>query len=177
MPTYTTPPTAVAGQPLAAADWNTKVRDSMDFLWKPPAAKVYHNAAQSMANNAVANVAFNSERYDNDTIHDNVTNNSRLTCQTAGIYDIRAQVEFAHNVTGIRVLYITLNAITIVAELTLYAINAATVPTAMQVGCQYALSVGDYVIVQVFQNSGVALNIQASNNYSPDFSMIRVGGV
>ena len=176
MPTYTTPPTAVAGQPLAASDWNTKVRDSMDFLWKPPAAKVYHSVAQSMANNVVATVAFNSERHDNDVIHDTVTNNSRLTCKTAGIYDIRAQVEFAHNVTGIRVLYIVLNAVTIIAELTLYAINAATVPTAMQVQCHYALAVNDYVICQVFQNSGGALNIQASNNFSPDFSMVRVSG-
>src|SRR4051812_49348432 len=100
MATYTTPPTATAGQPLSASDWNTKVRDSMEFLHNPPACRARKTTAQSLNTATLTTVLFDAERFDTDAIHDNVTNTSRLTCQTAGIYVITADLSFASNATG-----------------------------------------------------------------------------
>jgi hypothetical protein len=42
-------------------------------------AKAFHSIAQAIVTATPTTVALNSEAYDTDTIHDNVTNNSRLT--------------------------------------------------------------------------------------------------
>jgi hypothetical protein len=43
-----------------------------------------------------------SERLDNDLIHDNAKNNSRLTCKSPGVYQVTAAGAFANSATGIR---------------------------------------------------------------------------
>ena len=52
------------------------------------AAGAYHDAAQVIGSGAFQSCALNSERFDTDAIHDPSTNNSRLTCKTAGVYII-----------------------------------------------------------------------------------------
>lgn len=49
-------------------------------------------------------VGWDYELYDNDNIHDNVTNNSRLTCKTAGLYAVGAVLpsSSAGYITGLR---------------------------------------------------------------------------
>ena len=63
--------------------------------YNPPACRVYHNANQSLTNNTLTALAFNSERYDTDTMHDTVTNNSRITINTAGLYLLTLSIQFA----------------------------------------------------------------------------------
>src|SRR5262245_40483526 len=65
-----------------------------------PAARAYHSANQSINSGTNTTLNFDSERFDSDTIHDNVTNNSRLTCKTAGKYLICCNVRWASNATG-----------------------------------------------------------------------------
>ena len=57
-------------------------------------ARVYRNSAQSINDSTLTALAFNNEQYDTDGLHDNATNNSRLTCVLAGKYAISAGVEF-----------------------------------------------------------------------------------
>jgi len=83
---YSTPRTWTTGELATAAMLNQDVRDNVSFLANPPACRVYHNTTQSVGNNAEMSVAFNSETYDTNAMHDPVTNNSRITIQTAGIY-------------------------------------------------------------------------------------------
>ena len=40
----------------------------------------------------------------------------------------------------------------------------------------YQLTAGDYVEVRAYQNSGGALNVNSTANYSPEFWMVRLGG-
>src|SRR5215475_9738149 len=85
-----------------------------------PAVRVYHNTTQSITNGTDTTVNFNSERYDQaagsaSTMHDTVTNNSRLTAVYAGVYKITGQLGFASNATGIRQCHIRLNGTTIIA--------------------------------------------------------------
>ena len=137
-------------------------------------ARVYHNANQSIPDATNTALAFNSERADTNTIHDTVTNNSRLTCQTAGVYSITASVEFAANATGIRSVGLRLNGTTFLS-LQRSPSAGASVTALLSVATMYALAATDYVEVIVSQDSGGALNVLAGGNYSPEFQMSRLG--
>ncbi|MGE5592880.1 MAG: hypothetical protein ACM3X3_04240 [Betaproteobacteria bacterium] len=151
----------------------TGLASFLDLLWAPPAARVCHNAAQSIANVTNTVLAFNSERFDTDGIHDTAINNSRLTCKTAGKYYIAGNVRFASNSTGFRELNIILNGSTIIARVALPAASAS--PTVLQIATVYDLAVGNYVELIVYQNSGGALNVEYASAFSPEFMMVRIG--
>jgi hypothetical protein len=51
----------------------------------------------------------------------------------------------------------------------------ASEEVAQTVVSPYSLAVNDYVECVVWQTSGGGLNILANGNYSPEFSMVRVG--
>ena len=137
------------------------------------AARVYHNADQSISHNSVTKLAFNSERHDTDTIHDNASNNTRLTCVTAGKYQITVNVSFASNATGVRLVRILLNNTTVIAN---YLVDAcATDRTVISLSTMYDLAAADYVEAQVFQTSGSSVNVEALGNYSPEFMMAKMG--
>lgn len=171
--TYTTPPTAVAGQPLAASDWNTKVRDSMEFVYSPPGALVYNSAALAINTGTITALTFNSERFDNDGIHSTSSNTGRLTCVTAGRYLISGSVEFASNATGYRQLLLRLNGATYLANEVVPA--NASIATGVTTQRIYPLVATDYVELLVVQTSGGSLNVTAAGNYSPEFAMTRIG--
>lgn len=149
----------------------TYTQASAQAIW----ARVFHNANQSIANTTPAALAFNSERADTDTIHDNVTNNSRLTCKTAGVYAVSANVEWTANATGYRELFLLINGVTRFADNVAPPVTTGVV-TRQQAQGIYALAVNDYVEAWVNQSSGVALNIITAANYSPEFMMVRLGG-
>jgi len=137
-------------------------------------ARVYHNVAQTLANATLTTLAFNSERFDTDGMHDNVTNNSRLTCKTAGKYQITGQVRFAANATGVRAAYIRLNGVTYIAVSGRPSASAVNINDIV-VTTLYDLAINDYVEILVYQNSGATLDVVADGNYSPEFMMVRVG--
>lgn len=170
---WTSPGTVVVGQLLTASLWNIQVRDNM--LVQAACARVFHNAAQSIAHNTVTVLAFNSERYDTDTIHDTVTNNSRLTCKTAGKYTITGNAEWAGNASGFRELAILLNGTTIIGTNDL-SVGGVAGTLSHCVSTEYALAINDFVELRAYQNSGAALNVSSSGNYSPEFSMHGMAG-
>jgi hypothetical protein len=137
-------------------------------------ARVYHNANQSITNTTATALAFNSERWDTNVIHDTVTNNSRLTCKTAGIYQINGNISWATHATGLRILQMKLNGATIIAHNTVVSVGGAF-QTTMVIGTTYQLAVNDYLQLEVYQNSGGALNVETGANYSPEFMMTRLG--
>jgi hypothetical protein len=138
-----------------------------------PSARVYHNANQSISSVGVTALAFNSERFDNDTIHSTSTNNTRLTCKTAGKYLIGGSVEWASNATGFRQLLIRVNGSFYVDVGTVNPISGDT--TKQGVKTLYQLAVNDYVELLVFQTSGGSLNVNSVGAYSPEFWMVKAG--
>lgn len=137
-------------------------------------ARVTHNVDQSIPNGTVTTLAFNTESFDTDAIHDTVTNNSRLTCKTAGVYAIFGGLRFASNATGRRFALILLNGITNIA---VYSSNAdAGGQHQMTISHMYKLAVNDYLELQVLQTSGGALNVDTSSDHSPMFGMMKVLG-
>lgn len=151
----------------------TSLSALLDLLWAPPAARVYHSVAQSIPNAVATPLAFDSERFDTDNIHDTATNNNRLTCKTAGTYLISATVAFNANATGTRRAFIKLNGANYIAATTVPA--ASGIATRLNLSTLYALRVWDYVECEVFQDSGGALNIESIADYTPEFMMVRVG--
>lgn len=138
-----------------------------------PSARVYNNAAIKIANASNVALTFNSERWDTDAIHDTTTNTGRLTCKTAGIYNIYGSVQFAASATGYRYLLIRLNGSTFIASHGHTEVEA--IVEDMSISTEYSLAVNDYVELMVHQNSGGALDVNASANYSPEFGMTFQG--
>lgn len=137
-----------------------------------PAARVFHNAAQSIATSTTTTLAFNSERFDTDTIHDTVTNNSRLTCKTAGKYLIGGNVEWSGGTGANSQIQVFLNAATVIA----YDVMAggSAEHSRLAITTFYDLAVNDFVELRVFQASGGSININSTGNYSPEFWMSRL---
>jgi hypothetical protein len=132
-------------------------------------ACVYNSAALSIPDITATVVGFDSEWWDTDSIHDNVTNNSRLTCQTAGKYAVFGRITFASNATGIRYAKIESSA----GGPSFVELDNAVSGTshAIAVAGIFDLAVGDYLQLTVYQNSGVALDIYAYAS----FGMHRIG--
>lgn len=169
---WSAPVTKATGDLVTAAAWNEQIANNMLAL--AAGARVYHSAAQSIANTTTTVLAFDSERYDTDVIHDTATNNSRLTCKTAGKYLITAHIDWDGAVAGARSIQILLNGTTIIAADFDASIGAGGMQ--QSISTVYALAVNDYVEVQVFQSSGGALEVNRVDAYSPEFSMHFQGG-
>lgn len=162
---------------FAAADANG-IDDGVFNAFYMPAVRVMHNAAQSIANATDTTLAFNTEIFDQagnaaDTMHDNVTNNSRLTARYAGIYEIKLNIEWAGNATGERYISFRINGSTIIAAERRSPVS--TPATVHVLSTLWSMAVNDYVEARVFQNSGGALNVNSFGSQTPVFSMHRVG--
>lgn len=138
-----------------------------------PRAAIYKAANQSINNNAITTLTFDTERWDNDNMHDGA-NPTRLTCRTPGLYVVTAGVEFATNGAGQRQVMIVKNGVTFIA-LDGRQTPAAALPARFVTTAQDLLAVGDYLEIQVFQNSGGALNVTAAPQSSSEFRACRVG--
>jgi hypothetical protein len=135
-------------------------------------ARVHHDADQTFTTATPASLSFNSERWDTDLIHSPSTNNSRLTCRTAGRYLILGQIMWEAG-AGYRQLSIRLNGATQIAIDTRDA-TSASAGTAQIVSTVYDLAVDDYVELRARQDSSGDLDVISCLNYSPEFTMVRL---
>ena len=63
--------------------------------------RVYRDSSnQSIGASTAAAIQWNGETYDTDTMHSTVTNNSRITCQKAGYYDVLMLIRVDLSVPG-----------------------------------------------------------------------------
>lgn len=135
-----------------------------------PVARVHNAGAQSIPSATNTTLSFTSERFDTNAIHDNVTNPSRLTCNTNGYYHIVASVAFQANATGIRRASLLLNGVTEIAAHDSPTIGVAY-DTVVNLSTIYQLTVGQYITVRVWQDSGAALNATVVPNVAPEASL------
>lgn len=135
-------------------------------------AHAYHDANQSINNNAFTVLSLNQERHDDNAMHDLVTNNSRITIQTTGRYLVNFTGWFDTNSTGERIARVLINGST---ELSRNSSPALSINgTAMSLSTIRNLSATDYLEVFVWQNSGGALNFLSTADWSPQFSVQRL---
>jgi len=134
--------------------------------------RVYDGSTQSIGNNSRTSVNFDTESYDTDTMHDTSTNNERLIAKTAGKYIISGNIGFGANATGVREAWINHSADGDIAAATRAAESSRT--NYMAVTTAYDMAEDEYVVLQVWQNSGGSLNV--NNGIWHSFSMTKVLG-
>ena len=133
--------------------------------------RVKDASTQSIATATDTKINFDQEDFDTDGMHDNSTNNTRLTCKIAGKYVLGGQVAIASG-SGYRMIEIRLNNSTTIAYQSWGAISGGD--GCMEVVTTYDLDVDDYVELRVAQYSGGALNSTLSFG-SPRFWAQLVG--
>jgi hypothetical protein len=123
----------------------------------------YRSSNYSLSNGTGTIVPFDAETIDSNGFHDNVTNSSRLTVPSgkAGKYWVVAGSQYAQNSTGIRSTALRVNGST-------YVQSTGAVPLSSSGTSVYAqtlldLSVGDYVEMDAYQNSGGSLNLNSAD--------------
>lgn len=138
-----------------------------------PAVRVYNSANISHATSGSWQaLTFNSERYDNDSIHSTSSDTGKLVCRSPGVYAISGHVLFDNNATGVRGVEIRVGSTTIAQQL--QTATSASFWPSFSIATQYKLAVDDYVELRAYQSSGNALNVLAYGNTSPEFAMTKI---
>lgn len=147
------------GQYNTAALMNV-IGNNGTFLTNPPLYAGYQSAAQSIANSTVTALTMDSSVVDSYGGHSNVTNPSRYTAQVAGYYFIIAQVGYAVNASGNRLIEMRKNGSGATLPLGQGVGLAPTTAnnSANQVCALVLLAVGDYIEAITYQTSGGSLN-------------------
>lgn len=148
----------------------THIGEVESLLVTTPMARAYKSASQSINTGTFTAIAFDTESFDTDTIHDNATNNTRFTCKTAGKYLIIGQIAYDSNATGYRAAFIKHNNTTYIGKSQIAAFSGDQ--TIVSVSSIYDLAINDYVELTAYQTSGGALN--ALGGVGTIFQMTRV---
>lgn len=169
---YTTPPTAVAGQTLPAADFNTKIRDSLESTAKSPRATVRITTDQLIAHNIVTFVTWPTLTEQSDTFWVSGSS-SRLTVPAGlgGLYLLTAAPIWDINATGGRYAAIMKNGVAVGSPANSGGFGGWYVQ--QHVTAVVSAVPGDYFEVAVFQSSGAGLNLKGSV-YLMSFSCVRL---
>lgn len=136
-------------------------------------ALVYLGTTQAIPNNTITEIAFDTEVYDTDNIHDNVTNNTRLTVP-AGVTRVQlsAQCKYVANSTGFRSLNIFKDNIGFAGAPSLTINGNSSTAAHLPISTPELVVVGgDYFEVATTQNSGGSLDIADTAGESVWFAM------
>lgn len=147
-------------------------RDTHVHAYSPPTVRVTHNANQTVANNSIMTLAFNTETYDPTGMHDTAVNNSRITFTTPGVYLISLNATLSSDTDyTLAEAFIKLNGTTFIAASTVGTATNANDHVSFCVSAQYKVSAGDYVEALMFQiNTSANVNNCLSLSYTPIFS-------
>jgi hypothetical protein len=162
--TIPTIPTEAPGNFITSALWNANVLGGFTYLFAPVRFRAYSSTAQTLATGTTGvALTFDTEIVDSDGGHSTVTNTSRYTAQTAGLYWVSGQwLTGSTSGTGTRATQIWLNGTAIPGSTTQFPASASNG------GGGFAwtvvpMAVGDYVEIAAWQNSGGNLSTANSN--------------
>lgn len=116
-----------------------------------PTCRAYATAQQTIGSASQTPINFPAENFDTDTMHDNVTNNSRITIKTAGKYVIAGMAMWNPFVANRVFSRIVLNNTTNLTGAEESGNNLAFLTQSLS--AIYTFAVNDYVELQVYQNS------------------------
>lgn len=136
--------------------------------------RVTNSAVVSIPNTTVTSLTFNTETYDTDAFHSTSSNTDRITIPAgkAGYYLINYNINYAANATGFRNNAIKLNGGSTI-DAVAYIKGFSDDANSLAGTTVYYLSVADYVSLSTYQNSGGALNTEATGRTY--FEVIRMG--
>ncbi len=146
--TYNTIGTFTAGQVLTAAEMNELGENSNNFR-VPPMCRVKQTSGASIGDASGTILAFDAEDFDTDGMHDNATNNSRITINTAGVYLVIASVRYTTGVSDDTRISILKNG----GNVGIDERGPNNSRSGQQVMGYYDLAAADYLEAQVYQNN------------------------
>lgn len=165
------PRTWTVGELLTAAKLNTDLRDMILYLMAPPRAKLYRTTSLVCATGSFITVGWDAEVVDSDNGHSTTTNNSRYIAQTAGWFDITANVNWnPESTAGFRLAMLDVNA-SGSPPYTDLSTPVSDSSCVLNPGGLMFLNVNDYVELRVLQNSGANRNLSGT---SPDFTHLTL---
>jgi tRNA G26 N,N-dimethylase Trm1 len=161
---------------VTSAIANARIKDAVAFFLNPPMAVLRHSAVQSIATSTFTALLFDTEDKDTDGGHSTVTNTSRYTAQTAGMYLVSGQYSSAINATGQRAIRLAKNGVVVPSA---EQIIPPMAPSSIEViGLRsqlVALGVGDFLELHGFQASGGALNTSTTSEAQCGMTVLWVG--
>ena len=143
---------------LMSVPTKNAVYDKIESLNGDISVKATKTSDQSIPRITITKITWDSEKYDTDDMHDNATNNTRITFNTAGKYSILAQAEWEISNEGFRFLEIIKNGAGSGIARVRYVAEAASENIIAYVG---EFEVGDYIELQVFQDTGGGLDFKS----------------
>lgn len=112
---------------------------------------VRRSTVQTIPNNLVQRVSFDTELFDSGSVWDN-TQPTRLVAPEAGLYAISGYVTFLSNTTGRRLLFLTVNNTSEIGRSEVATQNQPGGGHSVTVSALWSLNAGDYVELWVYQN-------------------------
>ncbi|GAI86742.1 unnamed protein product [marine sediment metagenome] len=139
-----------------------------------PAVRARRTTNQTIQHNTVTTLSFDMEDHDNDTMWEGVTNPDRITIQTAGIYIILGQVQWAASAAGYRGQLLQHSSAGLIAQthtqqsdsINLWRGNVATT---------WDCEVGDYIELLVIHTAGADLDCIPGGMQAPVLEAVRAG--
>lgn len=163
----------VPGNIVTGALWGT-AQYAVGFLTTVPLFYGCQNTVQSVTNNTYTPLNIDTEIFDIDGGHSNVTNISRYTAQVPGTYLIIGTSGWAASATGTRRTRVTVNGATIKGGGTGYDVNQSVTSGGLAVGLAALNGTTDYVEVQGLQTSGGALNTVSASEFACSLAVLWV---
>lgn len=130
--------------------------------WRADQCHVYHDADQSVGHLTWTALSFNTDVFDNNSMHDTATLNSRITIRRRGVYVIGFGLTWQSSATGLRAARLVQNGDTVrfTAGLDAVSYSGARTPV-WSPGILLSLGAGDYLEVEALQDSGGgSLNVE-----------------
>jgi hypothetical protein len=149
---------------IAPAAWGDVLRDNqVGFAQDFPRLRVHKSATQAITTATDTAVTWNVDDYDNDTMHDVVSNTSRLIATHAGKYRLTAFIQWADS-TGQRYVLVKINGTaTVQAGSSVDAANFAGLPVMHSITWEGEMAAADYAEIYVYQNTGGNLNVATTS--------------
>jgi hypothetical protein len=157
--TQITAANATAGNAILASD-HSSAFTTLNSHTVPPMVKAKRSA--NVAYTSSTAIPWDAEDYDTDAMHDNATNNTRITFQTAGIYRVTASVLWSFGAPNISIVDLSIygNGVTVIGQNYTQGISAST-NLAQQVTAVVDSATYSYVTVQIGLIGGSSYNITA----------------
>ena len=163
-PTRCSPLVVNQGQALSP-----QVESMVRMLYNPPYCAVRRLSIQSVATATDTPVDFLAGASVEADTHGMFATASpdRLTIKVPGVYHFEANVAIAANATGIRVVWLRVNADNTLRHVYMQFAGTSVLVQYFVLSCDVALAANDYIQVMVHQNSGVALDLPTYSNMVP----------
>jgi len=134
------------------------------------AVRVIRTTNQSINNNSVTAISFDTETYDLGSGLWVVGSPTRITIVVPGVYNFSGVLRFDANSTGERAILVRVNGATLVASGG-EGNPSATNDSRCDVAGDINLAAADYLELCAYQNSGGALNAQSQASYANWFAV------